>query len=325
MDISVIIINWNSKAYVRQCLRSLAANSDGLKLEVIVVDNASGDGCGEMLAAEFPEARFIQSKKNLGFSGGNNMAAEAAAAPVLLFLNPDTEVRPGALRRLLEALKSQPRAGAVGARLLNSDGTLQTSCIQAFPSVLGHLLDANLFRSLSPRARLWGTAPLYSNAAQPSEIEGISGACILTRHEVFKQVHGFSEDYFMYYEDMDYCLKVQKAGWRNYYVPDAEVVHHGGKSSASAQSAFSCVMMAESGRRFFQKEGGSRAAGMFRLTMAAKAMMRLCVLSPVYLLAWPLSRQASVAASFRKWASVFRWAFGAEQWAADYQQTRAVQ
>jgi N-acetylglucosaminyl-diphospho-decaprenol L-rhamnosyltransferase len=146
MDITVIIINWNSKAYVRQCLRSLAEHRDDLQVEVIVLDNASRDGCGEMLAGEFPGTRFIQSERNLGFAGGNNMAAAQATAPVLVFLNPDTEVRAGALKELLEVVRSQPDAGAVGARLLNSDGTLQTSCIQAFPSVLGLFLDGNLLR-----------------------------------------------------------------------------------------------------------------------------------------------------------------------------------
>jgi GT2 family glycosyltransferase len=320
MDITAVIINWNSKAYVRQCLRSLAEHRDDLEIEVIVLDNASHDGCGEMLAVEFPGARFIQSEKNLGFAGGNNMAAAQATASVLVFLNPDTEVRGGALRKLLEVIRSRPDAGAVGARLLNSDGTLQTSCIQAFPSVLGLFLDGNLLRGWAPRARLWGMAPLYDKGAGPFVVEGISGACIMTPRNAFEAVNGFSEEYFMYYEDMDYCLKVQKAGWRNYYVPEAEIVHHGGKSSASAQSAFSSVMMAESAQRFFKKEQGAFRAGLFRLTMAMKAFIRLGLLSGFYMITWPAARRHRIASACRKWISVFRWAFGAEKWAASYQQ-----
>jgi N-acetylglucosaminyl-diphospho-decaprenol L-rhamnosyltransferase len=163
-------------------------------------------------------------------------------------------------------------------------------------------------------------APLYEKGKGPFAVEGISGACIMTPRRAFETVHGFSEDYFMYYEDMDYCLKVRKAGHRNYYAPAAEIVHHGGKSSASAQSAFSSVMMAESGRRFFRKEQGAFRAGVFRLTMAAKALLRLCVLPALYILTWPAGRRSSVAAACRKWISVFRWAFGAEKWAASYQQ-----
>ena len=325
MDISIIIISWNSKGYVRECLRSLYESSDGLQLQVVVVDNGSYDGCGEMVATEFPQACFIQSERNLGFARGNNLAVGRATAPVLMFLNPDTEVRSGALKCLLEAMRSMPDAGALGARLLNSDGTLQMTCIQAFPSILGHVLDANVLRDWSPRASLWGMAPLFEKGAGPQPVQGISGACIVTSKKAFEAVSGFSEDYFMYYEDMDYCLKIQKAGWRNYYVPGAEIVHHGGRSSACAQSAFSCIMMAESARLYFHKERGAVPAGLFRLCMAAKAVSRICLLSIAYGLTWQAVKRSSTAAACRRWASVFRWALGAEKWAVGYQQQRSLE
>src|SRR5581483_651036 len=126
-DISIIIINWKSKDYVRGCLRSLRQHAGGVACEVIVLDNASYDGCADMLAAT------------------------PASADLLLFLNPVTEVRDGALRRLCDCMKTQPDAGAVGARLLNTDGTLQTSCIQAFPTLAGEFFDAEFLRRLSPR------------------------------------------------------------------------------------------------------------------------------------------------------------------------------
>src|SRR5581483_6331546 len=284
--------------------------------------NASYDGCADMLAKEFPEAIFVQSDKNLGFSGGNNLAATHASADLLLFLNPDTEVRDGALRRLCDCMKTQPDAGAVGARLLNTDGTLQTSCIQAFPTLAGEFFDAEFLRRLSPRAGIWGIAALYESSGKPARVEGISGACLLTRRSVFDAVGGFSMDYFMYYEDMDYCLKAQRAGWKNYFVADAEVVHHGGKSSGSARSAFSNVMMAESAHRFFAKQGRLRAS-LYRLCIGTKALSRLALLSIAFLIAWQQASRRSVTNAFRKWASVFRWSLGAEKWAS-HQQFRSA-
>ena len=295
-------------------MRSVYEQTRGIQFEVIVLDNASRDGCAEMLAAEFPAARFIQGEENLGFARGNNLAAKQAAGEMLLFLNPDTELRGPAVNKLFEALVSLAEAGAVGARLLNTDGTLQTSCIQAFPTIANQVFDAELARKWSPRGAPWGTAPRHAKTREPVLVEGISGACLLTRRTAFEQVGGFSEDYFMYYEDMDYCLKVRKAGWKNYYAPEAVVVHHGGKSSgAGEQSRFSSVTMAESAWRFFCKERGRPYAGAFRVCLAAMAAGRLCLLSLLYPLTWPSANRRRISGAWRKWAFVFRWAFGAEK------------
>jgi hypothetical protein len=316
MDLSIIIINWNSTGYVSKCLCSIYENTQGIQFEVIVLDNGSFDGCGDILAREFSQVRFIQSKENLGFAKGNNMAAKRATGRLLLFLNPDTEVHGPTLNRLFEAACSLPHAGALGARLLNTNGTLQTSCLQAFPTIANQVLDADILRTWFPRASLWGTAPLYSPISEPVLVEGISGACLATPRAVFQQVVGFSEDYFMYFEDMDYCLKLHRAGWKTYYVPQAEVIHHGGRSSSEAPSKFASVMMAESAWRFFQKQRGPVSAGLFRVCLAAKAMARSCLLGCAFALPWPKLRRQRLKGMFWKWAFITRWAFGAERWAA---------
>src|SRR5215475_8918812 len=149
-DLSIIIVNWNSKAFVRKCLVSLYANTQKTKFEIVVVDNASYDGCGEMLRAEFPKVHFIQNDKNLGFAAANNLGFESTAGRNILFLNPDTEVIGPAIDTLVEFVDHNPKAGVVGGKLLNTDKSIQTSCIQRFPTILNQVLDADLLRKLFP-------------------------------------------------------------------------------------------------------------------------------------------------------------------------------
>ena len=263
MEVSIIIINWNSKAYLRSCLNSLQEHTRDIQFEVLVVDNASFDGCGGCWRAEFPGVCFIQSDENLGFSRGNNLAARSARGNTLLFLNPDTELSRPAIEKLYRALMSLPNAGAVGPRLLNSDGTLQTSCIQSFPTVVNQLVDSEALRGLFPRSRLWGMSALFKAGDEPAAVEGISGACLMVKRDVFERVGGFDDRYFMYAEDIDLSFKIHQAGRGLYYIPDAQVVHHGGGSSQSARSAFSVVMMRESVYRFLRFRRGRVSAGCF--------------------------------------------------------------
>src|ERR1035437_5865526 len=146
MQLSVIIVNWNSVGYLKGCLSSLYAETSGLEFEVVVVDNASYDGCGELLEREFPRVKFIQSAENRGFAAANNLGVAYSSGRGLLFLNPDTHVRGHALATMLPVFHVEPRAGIVGCRLLNGDLTVQASCVQAFPPVWNEFLDAEYLR-----------------------------------------------------------------------------------------------------------------------------------------------------------------------------------
>ena len=156
LTLSIIIINWKSKGFVRVCLESIADNIGDLAHEIFVVDNASFDGCGELLAAEFHYVHFVQCKHNLGFAGANNLAFARSRGRNILFLNPDTEIRGDAIQALLAALDTAPRAGMVGACLLNSDLTLQTTCVTAIPSILNQTLNTDLLRHAFPTVALVG-------------------------------------------------------------------------------------------------------------------------------------------------------------------------
>src|SRR5664280_1246315 len=142
VDLSIIIVNWNSKSFLRQCLISLGARCKSPASEVIVVDGGSFDGCAEMLAQDFPWVIFIQSETNVGFARANNSAVSRARGRCLLFLNPDTEFLEDSISILMSRLEALPNAGAVGCQLLNSDGSLQTNCVQAFPTIWNQVLDS---------------------------------------------------------------------------------------------------------------------------------------------------------------------------------------
>ncbi|HEY8241250.1 MAG TPA: glycosyltransferase family 2 protein [Kiritimatiellia bacterium] len=300
MDLSVIIVNWKSVRWLGPCLASIRRHAGGIAVEVVVVDNASGDGCAEFLKREHPEAVFLPSPENVGFARANNLGAKKARSDVLLFLNPDTEVREGSLTVLAGIARSRPRAGAIGCRILNGDGTLQTSCVQSFPTVLNQLLDAEALRRLAPRSRLWGMAPVFAEGSEPVPAEAISGACLAVRRDAFDAVGGFSEDYFMYTEDIDLCYKLARAGRENLYAGSAQIVHHGGGSSKQrSDSGFADVQMRESVRRFMRKHRGAVSAACYRAAMACSALVRLVVL------AFGGSRQARA-----KWSAIFAWAVG---------------
>jgi GT2 family glycosyltransferase len=308
-DLSIIIVNWKSAGYVRKCLESVYKHTTGLRFEVIVVDGGSFDGCGEMLAREFPEARFIQCQSNVGFARANNLGYEQARGEVVCFLNPDTELAGPALNVLHRALASVPGAGIIGAKLMNTNGTLQISCVASFPTILNQVLDFEVLRRAFPRLGLWGMAPLFCAGEELAEAEVLSGACLMMARATFEKIGRFSEDYFMYSEDVDLCYKAHRAGAKNYYMPAAVVVHHGGGSSGSSASGFSAVMMRESRWRYFRKFRGRTYAAGYRLSMAAAAVVRCGLLAPAMPLA-SAQRRMGLKNSLHKWLNIFRWAAG---------------
>ncbi len=314
MDLSIIIVNWKSKDYLRKCVASVLRETSELDFEIIVIDSASFDGAGEMLREEFPQVRFIQSHENLGFSKANNRAFRESRGNVVLFLNPDTELVGAAINRLYSALLQLPDAGAIGGKLLNSDGTIQTSCIQSFPTILNQILSAEALRRRTPRSRLWGMRALYEEPRQPAKVEMISGACLMMRRKVFETIGQFGTEYFMYAEDVDLCYKAQQAGFSNYYVGDAVIVHHGGGSSQQARSNFSSVMMFESISQFLRKTRGRIYSLCYRGALAGTALIRLLVL--VILSPWLLFRNGASRwrSACSKWLAICNWGLGLSRW-----------
>jgi N-acetylglucosaminyl-diphospho-decaprenol L-rhamnosyltransferase len=315
LDLSVIIVNWNSARFLAKCLTSVYANISGLAFEVVVIDNASYDGCAQLIESEFPAVRFIQSDRNLGFGCANNLAARGATGRVLLFLNSDTEIVGSAIQEMTSWVDRLPAAGVVGPRLLNSDGSVQTTCVQAFPSILNQLLATEYLRTTFPKWPLWGNRAVYENSRSPVRVEGIPGASLAIRRDLFELLGGFCSGYFMYGEDMDLCFRASRAGHDSFYIGSASVIHHGGKSSgATSDQHWSAVVMKESIFSFMAAHRGRWYAWAFRSTTAMAAVVRMALVSGRLLL--PLADQDRQTLSYAaaKWKRVLRWALGLESW-----------
>lgn len=303
-DISVIVVNWNSEGYVDACVTSLERHCASALAEIIVVDNGSCDGCEAMLARKHPRVRFIQLTENVGFGRANNVGAEAATGAYLWLLNPDTEVHSDVAAALREPLVAFPWVGVVGARLLNTDGTLQTSCVQPLPTPWNQSFDSEWLRTAFG---IWGMSVL--RAGKPTAVPAVSGACMMTRKADFDRIGGFAPEYFMYVEDLDLCRRMQTVGLKAYYQPDAAVTHHGGGSSRQQCSRFSVVMSRNSMALYFRQHHSAVYCLIGRALLAASAACRVLFLSIVDQFRSPGPHSASIT----KWRTVLSWCCGRER------------
>ncbi len=308
MNLSILIVNWNSKDYLKRCLESVRQTCGALSPQIVVVDGGSYDGCSEMIAHEFPEVELLQSKENIGFGRSNNLGCRKVTGEALMLLNPDTVLQPGAVFALLKNLVHLPAAGLIGARLLNSDGSLQFASVHPLPTAWNVAIDSEFLR------RRWWNRNGPAPGAQAKEVEAVSGACMMLRADTFRKLGGFDCRYFMYAEDMDLCCKIRRSGLKIYHATQAQVIHHGGCSSRTQSSKYSVVMIREATRLYIQSNQGRGHARLFLLLMALSAGLRMLVL----LLAWLPARGAkrvSTAVIIAKWWIVLRWSLGLESWA----------
>jgi N-acetylglucosaminyl-diphospho-decaprenol L-rhamnosyltransferase len=314
MDLSIIFVNWNSLAFLRECLKSIYARPLACSLEIIIVDNDSPDKDIHAIKQEFPNLRIIESNVNLGFAGANNLGYRNSSGEFLLFLNPDTEVLDGSIETLMGTVKTIPDAGIVGCKLLNTDGSIQTSCIQTFPTILNQVLDIEALRMRWPACPLWNIAPLFSESTSPASVEVISGACMMVSRKVFEKAGLFSEDYFMYAEDLDLCYKVRGLGLKNYYIGYVSAVHHGGKSSSQKLvSQWSTTMKMNSVEKFCSKTKGQLYASLYRISIGMAAIVRLLVIGLLQPSENMSMNGLSAGNAWAKWCAILRWAAGLDK------------
>jgi GT2 family glycosyltransferase len=311
MDLSIISVNWNSADFLSECITSIRKHTHNITYEIIVVDNASAKEDVEKLRQHFPEISIIASQKNLGFAGANNLGFSHSSGEHALFLNPDTKLVGPAINTMVERMKSLPDAGIMGCRLLNADLSVQLTSIQKFPTILNQVLDLEYLQVRWPHCPLWEMAALFSDDIKLVGVEVISGACMLLRRKVFEQVGMFSEEYFMYAEDIDLNCKVRKAGYSNYYVGDASIIHYGGKSSSRQRvSHWSTMMKYRAMGKLFDKTKGRAQGVLYRVAMGCAAVGRLGLLLCAYPLGNAVWDRASLRYAIEKWKVVLRWALG---------------
>ena len=232
MDISIIIVNWNTKDLLLDCLSSVFKTVNGLSSEVWLVDNASIDGSVEAVKNGYPGVRIIQNSENLGFAAANNLAFARMKGRYALLLNTDTVLTNGAVKEIYDFMESNKEVGMACGQLLNLDGSKQNS-IANFPSLRSLLFNETLLRILLPK-KFPSKRKAYPS---PIEIDSGIGACLMVRKKAMDEVGFFDEKYFFFFEETDWAYRMKRAGWKVYFVPKAKIYHAQGKSVGSRAEA----------------------------------------------------------------------------------------
>jgi GT2 family glycosyltransferase len=256
LDLSIVIVNWNTCALLAQCIQAVEREAAAISNDIWVVDNGSTDDSVAMLQRDFPHVHLIESEHNLGFAGANNLAMQRSIGRYLLLLNTDAIVRPGSIQALLALAEQRPLAGIVGAHLLNPDGSFQASYTN-FPTLWQEVL---ILSTLGRRLHgSWYPSHGAEEGKGPQRVDYVEGACLLVRRAAFAQVGGLDEGYFMYAEEVDWCKRMAAAGWEVWYAPAAQVVHIGGASSANRKTSREADLYRSRVRYFRTYHGGFQA------------------------------------------------------------------
>jgi N-acetylglucosaminyl-diphospho-decaprenol L-rhamnosyltransferase len=261
IDVSIIIVSWNVTDLLAACLDSI--KPDGLNVEIIVVDSASSDNAVEMVQSRYPHVKLLAQSENVGFTRGNNIGLKVAQGRYLLLLNPDTEVIGDALSKMVGYMDSHPQVGIVGPHTLNTDGSTQ-STKRRFPTFALGFFESTWLQSYAPKSMLdkFYTFDVADTAV--AEVDWVQGSCLMARREVYTQIGGLDEDYVMFSEELDWCKRAKDAGWQVVYLGDAQIIHHGGKSTEQA-TARKHIHFQTSKLRYYRKYHGVGAAFALRV------------------------------------------------------------
>lgn len=253
MDLSIIIVSWNTKNLLQKCLESIYATSQVGNFEVFVVDNNSADGSAAMVSEKFPQVKLIASKENLGFAKANNLAIKEATGEYLLILNPDTELYPETLSGALAFMTAHPDAGAMGCKMVYPDGRNQPSVRRLptiWPITLLLLKLPKIFPNLRAIKHYLAEDFDYS---QTQVVEQIMGAFMLIHKKVIERVGAFDERFFTWFEEVDLCRRIVDAGYKIYYYPDIKIIHHGGQSFSQQKKLTNQKVFFSSALKYFLK------------------------------------------------------------------------
>lgn len=244
MDVSVIIVSWNTRDILRDCLDSVYAQTKAVSFEVIVIDNASADGSAELVKRDFAAVRLLENADNRGFAAANNQGMRLAAGRYVLLLNSDTVVLDGAIDKTVAFADRNPEAAVIGCRVLNRDRTLQPTCFM-YPSVLNMFLFATGLNKLFPSSRFFGREQMtWWKRDGVRDVEVVTGCFMLARRAAIDQVGLMDESFFMYGEETDWCFRFARAGWRVLFAPHGEIIHLGGASSSQAANEMTLQLKA---------------------------------------------------------------------------------
>jgi len=322
MDLTIIIVNWNTRVMLKKCLESIRQNKGSLKIEVIVVDNNSKDDSREMVETLFPEVNLINSGSNMGFGRANNLGFLHANTSLVMLLNPDTEVMKGTMEGMVDFMRSNETVGAMSCKItyspgqtetVGTDGEAHTLLLQWFPSPF-----TALFTMLFLSDRMIQKIKKYLPYKDPNEsgyVSILSGACIMIRREVLKQIGCFDEQFFMYAEDYDLCRRIKDAGWELYYMSEVKIIHYVGGASQETRSQFSTLMMCQSVSQLMEKYYGYKGKLFYKVVILLGSFYRLLILIILIFLSniGVLKYNKSYMNALNKYFYMFKWSINIER------------
>jgi len=228
---SIIIVAYNSCDFIPACLKSVRDACEGIDSQIIVLDNGSVEPILPEIKDFFPEVEWLDSKENLGFGKGCNLAEKRATKPYLFFINPDTVVSRDSFTKVLDFMEEHPESGTVGCRILNEDGSLQWACRRSFPTIVSAVSKTIGLAALFPKNKTLASYNMtYADPDEVTEVDAISGSFFCMRRDLYEKLGGFDEDFFMYGEDLDLCFRAKVEGCKNYYTPSTNILHFKGQS-----------------------------------------------------------------------------------------------
>jgi GT2 family glycosyltransferase len=280
--VSVIVVTWNAMRYVEECLESLQRDHE-LSIEIIVVDNASTDQTPQLIAQKFPQVMLIRNQENLGFAKGNNIGIAHSRGKYLFLINSDVNVPSGCIGKLLSFVEANPRVGVAGPQMLGPTGSVRRSTMR-FPTIWNSLCRALALDSLF-RGRRWAGGYLMSDFdhKHTREVEVLNGWFWVVRRKALDEVGLLDERFFMYGEDIDWCFRFHKAGWKLMFCADASAIHYGGASSAAAPVRF-YIEMQKASFQYWGKHHGWPSSTTYRAVVLVHELVRLGGYGVAYLL-----------------------------------------
>jgi GT2 family glycosyltransferase len=274
LDLSIIIVNWNAQALLRDCLEHVHKTVTQTQYEIIVIDNNSTDGSQDMLKRDFPAVRLIENTDNAGFAHANNQGMAISQGRYILLLNSDAFVGENTIDTMIQFMDARPQAGMSACQLLNQDGSLQPSCY-SFPSLTTEFYTALQLDKLFPRSPEFGRYLMtYWDFDAVRSVDAVMGAFMLVRREVVDQVGMMDDSYFMYSEEFDWCYRIRQHGWDILYNPAVQTVHLWGGSSQQVRIEM-FLQLYRSKVRFFRKNYGARSARLLKLVIGFGCLLRI--------------------------------------------------
>ena len=273
-DLSIIIVSWNTRELLRDCLTSIHTQTPLCDFEIMIIDNASDDNSSQMVRRSFPHVKLIENDRNLGFARACNQGLRRSSGRYAVLLNPDTWVFGNALEKMIAFLDDHGDVGALGPRIVDVDGVVDPRCARRYPTLRSEFFEKTRLDRRFSHSQLFGAYLMTDWDHRDSrDVEALSGACLMVRREVLVQVGLLDESFFMYGEDTDWCYRIRRAGWRVFYYSDAQVAHVGGQSTSPVSEDMGIEAL-QSINRFFLKHYGPVYALTHRVLIAGISLAK---------------------------------------------------